>query len=140
MCHSRSCLTGLSSVEDESIAAAATVKATFQAMSRATTGREGAQSARLLSSRNAAVSRVGIDGQRRPVARPMSASWQLDLAAEGGDSPEAAAPATRRSSAAMAPDRERSRAAAGYQHGPPWVFKGRQGPFPFFSCCAGSVC
>ncbi|KAK3152967.1 hypothetical protein QOZ80_2BG0165950 [Eleusine coracana subsp. coracana] len=24
----------------------------------------------------------------------------------------------------MAPDKERSRAAAGYQHGPPWVFKG----------------
>lgn len=33
----------------------------------------------------------------------------------------------------MAPDEDRSRAAAGYRHGPPWVFKGRQGSFLFLS-------
>lgn len=34
-----------------------------------------------------------------------------------------------------AENEEKETACAGYKHGPPWVFKGRQGPqlsFPFF--------
>jgi hypothetical protein len=42
--------------------------------------------------------------------------------------------------ASMAAERETSRAAAtGYQHGPPWVFKGRQGPAGRFLPSVSSV-
>jgi hypothetical protein len=82
--HRRSGLMGLSSAEDESMAAAAAAKATFQAMSSARMGRECAQSARLRCSCSAAVSCTSIEGPRRPAARPMSAARRLRLAAEGG--------------------------------------------------------
>jgi hypothetical protein len=82
--HRWSGLMGLSSAEDESMAAAAAVKATFQAMSSARTGRECAQSTRLRCSCSAAISCTSIEGPRRPAARPMSAARRLRLATEGG--------------------------------------------------------
>ncbi|AQK90455.1 hypothetical protein ZEAMMB73_Zm00001d008704 [Zea mays] len=82
--HRWSGLMGLSSAEDESMAAAVAAKATFQAMSSARTGRECAQSTRLRCSCSAAISCTSIEGPRRPAARPMSAARRLRLATEGG--------------------------------------------------------